>query len=48
MKLIQLIKKVYRTFACVSMYLPEVVKEVGELTGVTRVLVIKLKEIWNF
>jgi hypothetical protein len=47
MKFLLFLTKAYKTFFCVAKYLPDVIKEVTELTGVTRVLVLKLKEIWH-
>ena len=47
MKFLLFLKKAYSTFFCVAKYLPDVIKEVSELTGVTREFIDKLKEIWH-
>lgn len=47
MKFILFLTKAYRTFFCVAKYLPGVIKEVKDLTGVTREFIEELKEIWH-
>ncbi|GAH14642.1 unnamed protein product, partial [marine sediment metagenome] len=47
MKFLLFLTKAYKTFACVTKYLPGVIKEVSELTGVTRQFIIALKNIWH-
>ena len=41
------LKKVWRTIVVVRKYMPDVVKELTELTGVTRVMVVELIDIWK-
>jgi hypothetical protein len=47
MKFLLFLTKAYRTFKCVAKYLPDVIKEVTELTGVTRQFIEELKNIWH-
>jgi len=47
MKFLLFLTKAYRTFQCVAKYLPDVIKEVTELTGVTRQFIEELKTIWH-
>lgn len=47
MRFILFLTKAYKTFVCVNKYLPSVIKEVSELTGVTRQFIVELKTIWH-
>ncbi|MBA7565553.1 hypothetical protein ES708_07238 [subsurface metagenome] len=47
MKFILFLTKAYKTFFCVAKYLPDVIKEVTELTGVTKKFIEELKTIWH-
>lgn len=47
MKFWLFLTKAYRTFFCVAKYLPGVIKEVKDLSGVTRQFIIALKKIWH-
>jgi len=47
MKFILFLTKAYKTFVCVNKYLPDVIKEVKDLTGVTRQFIVELKAIWH-
>lgn len=47
MKFFLFLTKAYKTFKCVAKYLPGVIAEVKDLTGVTREFIIELKEIWH-
>jgi len=47
MKFVLFLTKAYKTFVCVNKYLPDVIKEVTELTGVTRQFIEELKSIWH-
>ena len=47
MKFFLFLTKAYKTFFCVAKYLPDVIKEVTELTGVTKKFIEELKEIWH-
>jgi hypothetical protein len=47
MKFLLFLTKAYKTFFCVAKYLPDVIKEVTELTGVTKKFIEELKEIWH-
>lgn len=47
MKFILFLTKAYKTFVCVNKYLPGVIKEVKELTGVTREFILELMHIWH-
>jgi uncharacterized membrane protein YhdT len=47
MKFILFLTKAYKTFWCVAKYLPEVITEVKELTGVTRQFILELMHIWH-
>ncbi len=47
MKFLLFLTKAYKTFFCVAKYLPDVIKEVTELTGVTRKFIEELKTIWH-
>jgi len=47
MKFFIFLTKAYKTFFCVAKYLPGVIKEVTELTGVTRQFIDELKVIWH-
>jgi len=47
MKFLLFLTKAYKTFFCVAKYLPDVIKEVTKLTGVTKKFIEELKEIWH-
>ncbi|MBA7673690.1 hypothetical protein ES703_81893 [subsurface metagenome] len=48
MKFFIFLKKAYRTFFCVARFLPYVIEELKDLTGVTRDFIEELKKIWHF
>jgi hypothetical protein len=47
MKFLLFLTKAYKTFQCVAKYLPDVIQEVKELTGVTRQFILELMHIWH-
>lgn len=46
MKFLRCLRKVIRTFNCVQEHLPDVLKELEELKGVTFIFINELKNIW--
>jgi hypothetical protein len=47
MKFILFLNKAYKTFFFVAKYLPGVIAEIKDLTGVTRQFIEELKDIWH-
>jgi len=47
MKFLLFLKRAYKTFFCVAKYLPGVIEELKDLTGLTRQFIEELKEIWH-
>jgi len=46
MKFLLYFRKILKTFSCVQKYLPDVLQEFNDLTGVTRSFIFELKTIW--
>lgn len=47
MKAILFLRKVFKTFQCVRLYLPDVLDELSDLKGATFLMINQLRIIWG-